>query len=88
MVNNIGSTTVTLSTTIGNTTVVTDPVANSTIAMIAGELTVGAIISDAAGTISVVVSFDENAQQQYICILKTISTYTEMDVSVVLNDSY
>ena len=88
MVNNIGNTTLTLSTTIGNTISTTDPLGNSTITMISGELTIGAIISDIAGTISVVISFSENEQQKYIYVLKTISTYTEVDVSIVLNDTY
>ena len=88
MVNNIGNTTLTLTTTIGETTDATDPINTSTIVMISGELAVGAVITDTNGTIAVVISYRLNDNQNYVYILKTISTYTEMDVETILNQAY
>lgn len=88
MVNNIGSTTITLSTTIGNTTEATDPINTSTIVMISGELAVGAIITDTNGTVAVVISYRINSSQNYVYTLKTISTYTEYDVEPILQGEY
>ena len=88
MINNIGSTTITLSTTIGDTTDATDPINTSAIVMIAGELTVGAIITDTSGTVATVISYRLNDNQNYVYTLKTISTYTEIDVESVLNAEY
>lgn len=88
MINNIGSTTLTLSTTIGGTTIATDPINLSTIAMIAGELAVGAIITDTNGTIATVISYSLDSNQNYVYTLKTLSTYTEFDVETALTAEY
>lgn len=88
MINNIGSTTITLSTTIGETTEAVDPISTSAIVMIAGELAVGAIITDTSGTVATVISFRLDVNQNYVYTLKTISTYTEYDVEPILNAEY
>ena len=88
MINNIGSTTLILSTTIGNTTEATDPINTSIITMISGELTVGAIITDTSGTVATVISYELNSNQDYVYTLRTITTYTEFDVETILNAEY
>ena len=88
MINNIGSTTLTLSTTIGNTTEAIDPINTSTITMISGELAVGAIITDTSGTVATVVSYELNSNQNYVYALRTITTKTEFDVETILNAEY
>ena len=88
MINNIGSTTLTLSTTIGNTTEAIDPINTSAITMISGELAVGAIITDTNGTIASVISYRVNDNQNYVYTLRTISAYTEIDVETVLKAEY
>ena len=88
MINNIGSTTLTLSTTIGNTTEAIDPINTSTITMISGELAVGAIITDTSGTVATVVSYELNSNQNYVYTLRTITTKTEFDVETILNAEY
>ena len=88
MINNIGSTTLTLSTVIGETTNAIDPINLNTITMIAGELAVGAIITDTSGTVATVISYSLDESQNYVYTLKTISTYTEYDVESILNQEY
>lgn len=88
MVNNIGVTTLTLSTAIGETVNATDPINTGTITMISGELAVGAIITDTNGTVATVISYSLNDNQNYVYVLKTITTYTEWDTESILSQSY
>lgn len=88
MANNIGTTTSTLSRTIGGTTVITDPLNTSGITIISGQLGVGAMIFDSNGTMGVCTAFELNQSQTYDYTFRTSSLNTEIDIQTMLGQSY
>lgn len=88
MVNNIGTTTETLSRTIGNTISVTDPLNTNKISMITGQLDIGVILTDSNGTIGIVISYTTDANNKLVYTIRTTSINTEIDVQEILSESY
>ena len=80
MVNNIAKTTKTLNTTLGATTSFTS---SDDIIIITGELGIGLLIFDSAGTVGVISTFTD-AQSDFI-----VTTYAlSIDVPTILSLSY
>ena len=88
MVNNIGTTTETLSRTIGNTISVTDPLNTNKISMITGQLDIGVILTDSNGTIGIVISYTTDTNNKLVYTIRTTSINTEIDVQEILSESY
>ena len=88
MVNNIGTTTETLSRTIGNTISVTDPLNTNKISMITGQLDIGVILTDSNGTIGIVISYTTDTNNKLVYTIRTASINTEIDVQEILSESY
>lgn len=88
MVNNIGTTTETLSRTIGDTISVTDPLNEGKISMITGQLDIGVIVTDSDGTIGIVISYSTNDNGKLVYTIRTASVNTEIDVQEILSQSY
>lgn len=88
MANNIGVTTQVLSRTIGGQTVISDPLNEGTINMMAGQLGVGAMIFDGNGTMGICTAFSLNVNQRYDYSFRTSSLNTEIDIQTILGRSY
>ena len=88
MANNIGTTTQTFSRTIGDTTIISDPLNESLISMISGQLGIGAMIFDGTGTMGICTAFSLNANQRYDYSFRTSSLNTEIDIHALLGKSY
>jgi len=88
MANNVGTTTQTLSRTIGGTTVISDPLNESRISMMSGQLGIGAMIFDGMGTMGICTAFTLNANQKYDYSFRTSSLNTEIDIQALLGQSY
>lgn len=79
MVNNIGKTTQTLSTNLGETTSFTS---QDSITILTGELGVGFLMFDSAGTLGVISTF--NSENDFI-----VTTYAlSIDISTILSLNY
>ena len=79
MVNNIGKTTQTLSTNLGETTSFTS---QDSITILTGELGIGFLMFDSAGTLGVISTF--NSENDFIVITYALS----IDISTILNLDY
>ncbi len=88
MANNIGTTIRTFSRTIGGTTIIPDPLNESLISMISGQLGIGAMIFDETGTMGICTAFTLNANQRYDYSFRTSSLNTEVDIQTLLGQSY
>lgn len=85
MTNNIGTTSATLSRTIGNTTTITDAL---TVNAVSGFVDVGFIVFDTNGTMGVCTSFTRDEHDNPIYVFRTCSLNTEIDIQSVLNEEY
>ena len=88
MANNIGTTTQTLGRTIGSQTIISDPLNESRISMMSGQLGIGAMIFDGSGTMGICTAFTLNANQRYDYSFRTSSLNNEIDVQTMLSLSY
>jgi len=88
MANNIGTTTQTLSRTLGNETVISDPLNEGLISMMSGQLGIGAMIFDGNGTMGICTAFTLNQEQKYDYSFRTSSLNTEIDIQTLLGQSY
>ena len=88
MANNVGTTSVKLSRTIGQTTEFDTADEWSSITMITGDMDLGAIIYDGDGTMGVCTGFSRNEEQNPIYVITTMSLNTEIDVQAILSQSY
>lgn len=85
MANNVGTISVTLPRTIGNTISVTNA---SQITTVSGYADVGFIVFDNDGTMGVCISFTRDANDNPIYVFRTCSLNTEIDVQNILSQSY
>ena len=85
MANNIGTVSTTLSSTIGNTTIITD---GSLITAVSGYADIGFIAFDNNGTMGVCTSFTRDQGGNPTYVFRTCSLNTEIDVQNILSQDY
>lgn len=85
MVNNIGTISITLPRTIGNTTTVTNGAA---ITAVSGFVDVGFIAFDNNGTMGICTSFTRDLQNNPVYVFRTCTLNTEIDIQNILSQSY
>lgn len=88
MVNNLGTTEQELPTVIGNTIEFGTEPSVSTIGIISGELGVGFILFDTAGTFSICTSIRTDEENNPIYVFTTKSLSSESYIKQLLSNSY